>query len=129
VPDVQRAGRVRGDELDDDARALAAVAAAVGCACLQHVTDDLAVGVRREMEVDEAGTCDFDARDARIGGQRGDDALGQLARRAPCWLGEQHGDVAGEVAMGRVARAFDRELRRDGLRRHELTRERAQRGA
>ena len=49
-------------------------------------------------------------RDARIGGQRGDDALGQLARRALARLREQQRDVAREVAVRGVARALDREL-------------------
>ena len=61
----------------------------------------------REPEIDEAGAGDLDLGDARIVLQIGDEKLGQGARVHARLLGQHHGGVRGEIAVGGVARRLD----------------------
>jgi hypothetical protein len=103
VADVQRAGRVGRDELDQHAfvaRRLEAEARPR----LQHRAHDLLLGRRLEPDVDEAGAGDVDVRNpalvSRQGQQGGTQSFGQLARVEPERLGQLHRGGAGEVAVG-----------------------------
>jgi hypothetical protein len=52
-----------------------------------------------------------------IGGQRSDQLFGQVARFGACRFGQQHGGVAGEIAVFAASGALDHEIRRfDALR-------------
>ena len=109
--DVDRAGRVGGDELEVDLLAHLAGAGAVGGARLDHGARELARGRRVDGDVEEAGAGDVDARDARGGGQPGGEHLGQRPRGHPGALRQLQRDVRGPVAVVAVAGA----LHRDGL--------------
>jgi len=58
-------------------------------------------------EVDKARAGDVDRRHRLMGGQGGDQLLGQIARLHAGRLGQHHRQVAGEVAVGLVARVLD----------------------
>jgi hypothetical protein len=115
VADVQRAGRVGRDEFDDHMMAGAGIAAAVGLALLQDGARHRLLGGVGQAQVDEARTRDLGRGDQalglRIGLQGGDQAGGQLARIGLQRLGQLHRDIAGDVAVGRVARALERDVR------------------
>ncbi|MNS54903.1 hypothetical protein D3C72_877210 [compost metagenome] len=104
VADVQRAGRVGGDELHQHLAVHAALTRAVVVALGQHRAQHLGLGRGRHAQVDEAGARDLHGLDqalrARVGLHRGDDALRQLARVALERARDLHGDVAGKVAVG-----------------------------
>ena len=107
---MQRSGRIGGDEFNQHALAGAGVAAAVGRALLMDTRKLARAGSGPEIEIDETGAGDFGARHQLVGRQRGDDGLRQLARIAARRLGQPHGDVAGEVAVLRIAGALHRDL-------------------
>ncbi len=69
-------------------------------------------------EVDEAGAGDFRLAQVFMGRQGGDDFLRQVARLHAGRLGQHHGDVAGEVAVGLVAGVFDLDRRRQAFWQH-----------
>ena len=69
----------------------------------QHLVQDLRV----RADVDEAGPGDLDLCDARIVLEVGDEQLGQGARVHARFLGQHHGGVRGEIAMGGIARRLD----------------------
>lgn len=79
-----------------------------------------------DEEVDEARPGDLGAGDKSGGVERGHDGLRQLARIALERFGEDQGEVAGEVAMTDLARAFEQRDdsadvkpgRGDGARQH-----------
>jgi hypothetical protein len=104
---VQRAGRVGRDEFDDDFLAGAGAGAAVGGALRQHGLDHGLLGGGADAQVDEARAGDFGRFDqalaGRVGQQRIDQPGGQFARVHFQLLGQLHGDVAGDVAVRRVA--------------------------
>src|SRR5262245_45206942 len=70
--------------------------------------------ILRQPEVDEARAGDLGARDQPVRRQSRDDGLRQLARTPARRLGETHGDVAGEIAVLRIARSLDHHLVRGG---------------
>ena len=110
VADVQRAGRVGRDEFDDGVVALAGSAAAEGFALFQHGLDDRLLGARGHAQVDEAGAGHVGRLDqagrAGLGEQGGNQAGGQFARVGLERLGQLHRDVAGDVAVARIAWTF-----------------------
>nr|GEU28637.1 hypothetical protein [Tanacetum cinerariifolium] len=111
VAHVQRTGRVGGHEFDDHALAGAGRAVAVRCALRQHGLDHGLLGGCSDAQIDEAGTGDIDrlhqAGGGRICLERIDQARGQFARIHLELLGQLHGDVAGDVAVGRIARTLE----------------------
>ncbi len=88
----------------------------------------LRVRRRRQVEVDEARSGHFHLRDERVGGERRHDGLCQLARVAPCRLRKTQRDVAGEIAMLRVARTLDDDGGRGRGFGQEISRKRVDRG-
>jgi hypothetical protein len=102
VADVQRAGRVGRDELDQHAfvaRRLEAEARPR----LQHRAHDLLLGRRLEPHVDEAGAGDVDVRNpalvSRQGQQGGTQGFGHLARVQLEGFGELHRGGGCEVPV------------------------------
>jgi len=109
VADVQGAGRIRGDELDEHALAGARLASSVAILLVEDRRHDLLARCMRKLQVDETGTGDVGRlNDA---GQRGferlRERLRELARIAAHALGERQCNVRRVIAMRRVARAFD----------------------
>ena len=84
VANVERAHGIGRDELDLDLLARADVRAAKVVALLAHGAEDLVVGRGREVEVHEAGACDLDLGDARVGRHVVHDCLGDGAGRHVC---------------------------------------------
>ena len=66
-----------------------------------------------EEEIDEAGAGNLDLHHGVACSQPGDNLFGDVARLAPCRLGEHQRQVAGEVTVGAVAGALDHDLGRD----------------
>ncbi len=108
VAHVQRSRGVRRDELDDHALPGALLAPAIGRAEVEHAQQFQVPRGRREMEIDEARASDFDFRDELTRRQRVHDRLGDVARLALRNPGKLHCRIGGEIAVGRVAGAFDR---------------------
>ncbi len=90
---------IGGDELHLHLAALAPVAAPVGGPGGLDGAHHGLFGGGGEMDVAEAGPGDFGAGDIGRGGQRCDQAGGELAGIFPHGLGEPHGEVAGIVPM------------------------------
>ena len=110
VTDVERAHRVRGDELNLHRGALAELGAAVVGALLAHGAEDGVAGSLGEVEVDEAGAGNLNALHLVGLGQVGHDGLGDGTRRLVGELGapERHG--ARPVAVGGICRALEAEV-------------------
>ncbi len=62
---------------------------------------------RTQIKVDETGPCDLDLVDRCAVAERVDNERSDVARALACRFGEAHGDIACEIAVTRVARAFD----------------------
>ena len=63
----------------------------------------------RKCQIDKAGPGDLDLVDMRVGGEQRHDALGERARRLAGRLGEHHGGIGGEVAMGGILGRLERD--------------------
>ncbi|MCY1374011.1 hypothetical protein D9M69_613210 [compost metagenome] len=100
---VQRAGRVGRHEFDQYLLAAARGAAEVG-ALLGHGRDDGLAGRGGDAQIDEAGAGDLGAFDQAGGAglrhQGVDDGLREFAGIAAGRLGQLHGHVGGDVAVG-----------------------------
>ena len=116
VPDMQRTGRIRRHEFQQHAPSGTVRRASVGGTGCQEAADLLGVGGLGQEKVDEAGARHLDLGDCRVGGQGRPQGFGKLARILARRLGEPHRQIAGEVAVRRVARVFDleRQLPRGG---------------
>ncbi len=74
-----------------------------------------------QEKIDEAGAGDFHLANQGVGGQGGDQLLGQVTRLGACRLGQQHGSVGREVAVFAAARSLDHKIghvdavRQDGV--------------
>ncbi len=99
---MHRTGRVGRHVFDVHGLALADGASPIRITLLQHHAQHARPECTGECQVDEAGSGDLDLVDARIGGEHRHDALGELARRNAGGLGQHHGGIGGEVAVGRV---------------------------
>ena len=106
VSHVQGTGGIRRDEFHQHAPAAAQIGAAIRIPELENAPDLGVIGALVQEEIDESGAGDLDLGHRRMGGQRGFDGFGDLARVLARSLREAHGDVPGEVAMGGVARAL-----------------------
>jgi hypothetical protein len=102
---------IGGHELDVDLEAGARRGAAVVRPLLQNPAVRGGELIPGQPEVDEAGTGDLGTRD-EVGGepQLFQHALGGLPRVGALAPGKHHGEVGGEVAVARVARALEHEL-------------------
>ena len=107
VADVQRPGRIGGDEFDDRLPPGAGIAAPVGGSLREHAAHLGLPGRGRHEEIDEAGAGDLGLRDDLVRRQRGDDLLRELARVRARGLRGLHRDVRREVAVRDVAGALD----------------------
>ena len=115
VADVQRAGRVGGDEFHLHPLATTELASAKGVAALEDFVDHRVIGGWRQEEVDETGAGDLHLGDM-VGIRQGiDDPLGQFTRLAAGGFGQDQRDGAGEIAVRPVAGAFQRDVRRRGV--------------
>ena len=118
MAEVQRAGRVGRDELDQHPvgpRGLAAEAVPLA----NDLGDDRLLGGRRQPQVDEAGAGDLERVDPALHGrlalQRVDQRRGEFARILLQRLGERHRGGAGQVAVrGLLGRFEHRRERRIG---------------
>ena len=99
MADVQRAGRIGGNELDLHFLALPVGAGAVPASGVEHAGDDLLLVDLRQEQVDEAGAGDFGFFQVGRCRQRGDQLLGNFPRIAAQLLGQLQRHVAGEVAV------------------------------
>ena len=87
------------------------LAAEIG-AFADHCDQQPAPEIVGQLQVDEARTCDVGTRDVGVLDQFGDDPFSQRTRVLPGRLCQHHRRVAGQIAMGCVARRFDRDARR-----------------
>ena len=129
VADMQRAGRIRGDKLDDGALTRASLVVTVRRTKIEDARELGLIRGRRKMEVDEARTRELNFRDEIARGQCVDDRLCQLAWVRACGLGELHRDVCREVAVRCVARALDVHRRARDVSGKNVRRQGGQRGA
>ncbi|MNS68764.1 hypothetical protein D3C72_1020520 [compost metagenome] len=119
VADVHLLGQVGCRHVDHNLLRRAGLARAqvgVGQCGIQAVGQG--VGVLEEVE--EAGAGDLDLADVGAGRQGIDQFLGQVARLHAGRLGQHHGDVAGEVAVGLVPGVFHLDRRRQPFRQHTV---------
>ena len=110
VPDVQRAGGVRGHELHLDAAAFAERRAREPRAFAEDAAHHRGERLRRDAEVDEAGIGDRDRGDRGRFRQPRHDALGDLARLGASDARQGEGDGAREIPVAVPAAALDRDL-------------------
>ncbi len=86
------------------------MADAIGATFCQYGLDHRLLGSSRDPQVDEAGAGDLDGVDQgsarRVGHHGGNKSLRQLARVFLERLGQLHSNIASNVAMRRVAWAF-----------------------
>jgi len=115
---VKRAGRIRGDEFDDDVLAGARVAPSVSIALAQHAGNHLLTCGRFQPNVDETRTRHLrlfnrviERRRQRVG-----NCLRKLTRIASGRLGEHKCHVGRVVAVGGIARPLDDDRHIGGLR-------------
>jgi hypothetical protein len=108
MADMHRSGRVGGDIFYVHRFAFADGALPIG-ALLQHHAEHARPEGRCKCQVDEAWAGDLDLLDMTIGSDQGRDALGQSPRQLAGGLGQHHGRVGGEVAVGGVLRRLERD--------------------
>ncbi len=129
VAHMQRAGRVGRHELDQHALAGALLAAPVVGALLHDFRYHRLPGRCRQAQVDESWPGNFhrfhQSCARRVGHDRSRQRLGQLARVLLQRLGQLERDIAGDVAMGWVARALQNDVGLQG----GVSQQRRQRGA
>jgi hypothetical protein len=80
------------------------------------------------MEIDETRSRDLYLRDELVLRQRIDQRLRELTRILLCGFGKFQCDAGGEIAVRRIARAFDLDGLSQGFRRQKSGRQRGQRG-
>jgi hypothetical protein len=117
VADMQRPGRVGRHVFHAHRLAVAAGVAPEAIGGNMDVAHLLLPGGRREMDIDEAGTREFDLRDGVRGGQGVDQVLRQRARiglrpALAKLAGQQHRRIGREVAVRALLRSLDHELGR-----------------
>ena len=127
MADVQRPGRVRGDEFHQYAAPTAQLRPSVSGTFIEDAREFAAIGVRLDEEIQKAGAGDLDPLDGLVRRHCGQQGLGELARILARGLGELHGQVTGEVAVLRVASAFDFDAERTSRGRHHLIGQRLER--
>ena len=99
VADVQRAGRVGGDELEVHGLPGEGVVVAVAVALLDDGLGEAAGRGGVEGDVDETGARDVHRGDAVDGADAAGELVGELARAGAERLRQFHGDVGRPVAV------------------------------
>jgi hypothetical protein len=107
VADVQRAGRVRGDELQVDHVAGELLAVTVADARLDDGADQFTGRTGVQDDVQEPRPGHLDALDPGQHAEPAGQQLGDLPRRLTGLLGELHGDVGGPVAVVALLGSLD----------------------
>ena len=111
MADMQRAGRVGGNELDIDLFAVADPGIAIGSTLCQNIAEAAPPDRRVKPQIDEAGSGDLGRRHTVRRFQPGRDQRRQVARPHPRRLGQHHGRIARQVAVAGIARRIDRHAR------------------
>src|SRR2546430_3708961 len=107
---VERAGGVRGDEFDHRATGHRGGRAAIAVGLIENARDHRLARRRRQEQVNETGTGDFDAFEPWRGLDRCRDRGGELARIALQRLAELQCGVARVVAVLRLVGTLERQL-------------------
>ena len=110
VPDMQRSGRVRRDELHAHLAPRAEVDMPIARARLQHAVHHVLLGRSGDEHIDEARPGDLQFLDDIGFRQRRDQRLRDVARRFAQRLGQLHRQIAGVIAMRRQLGALDQYL-------------------
>ncbi|MNE57873.1 hypothetical protein D3C80_1528630 [compost metagenome] len=119
VANVHLFGQVRSRQVDHHLLLRASLGNAqlgIGQCGVQASSQGL--GVLEEVQKARAG--DLDLAHLLVGRQRGDDFLCQVTGLHAGRLGQHHGDVAGEVAVGLVPGVFHLDRRRQPFRQHTV---------
>ncbi len=113
MTDVQGAGRVGRDKFEQNPRVFSGWLAAVRLRLLENRREFGVIGIGAEVKIDEAWPGDFDlveiAAFAKLIDNFGRDITWTFSRG----LRQPHRNVACEVAMTRIARAFERAFDRE----------------
>ena len=112
VADLQRAGRVGGDELELHALAGRLGGAAPAVAGGDRLEQAGALPVGTDAQVDEAGRGGLGVGEQVAALDAGDDRLGDLERGQAHRAGQAHREVAGVVAVLGALRALDADFGR-----------------
>ena len=107
MTDMQRAGRIGGDEFEQDPLPLAEIGVAVARSLVENLPDH---GLKRaffEEKIDKTRAGDLGFLNQVVWRQARDDLLGQIARGQAGPLAEQQGDIARKITMRGGARGFD----------------------
>ena len=119
--DVQRAGRVGGDELEVDLLARERVRGPVRRTRGHDVGGDLALRAGGDRDVEEPGTRDVDRGHALGRPQLLGEQLAQRPRVGACLLGQLERHVGGVVAVALLPRTLHRHLARNAVGQGEPT--------
>ena len=111
--DMDRTGRVGGDELEVQGFAAKMIVLAVGAASFEHGIHHGCGGSGVEHDVDEAGAGHFHGLDAVRLDEFGGEQFGEVTRLHAGLLGQLHGGVGCPIAVRAVLRTHHGEL---GLR-------------
>ena len=108
VADVQGAGRVCRHELEQHFGRLRGRLASVVLTLFEHTLELVVESTIDQVEIDETGPGNLDPIQQFRLGQLRDDGFRELARFTAGGLGEAHREVAGKIAVPRVAGTLDR---------------------
>jgi hypothetical protein len=120
VAHVQRTGRIGRYELHQYRVAAAELRLAVFGILFQNSAEFRVVCILGQEKIDEAGAGDFDFGDGLVGRQGSQHGLREFARVLARGFRELHGDIGGEVAMQRIARASDLDGGAPQVRGHQV---------
>jgi len=110
VADVQRTGRIGGNEFDLNLFSHPLFAGAKAFTLLQYTPNHGMAGRAGNEEIDEARTGYLDLVDIFLRRQRGDDCLGKLTRRHAGRFRQGQGDIRGKVTLARIFRRRDLDI-------------------
>ncbi len=104
MADVQRTGRIGGDEFDLDPVAVAEFAGAEALTLFENARHHRVTGSAGDEKIDEPGPCHLDPDNAGLGRQPLDNGLGQRARRHTCRFRQGQRNIRREVTLARIFR-------------------------
>ncbi len=120
MADMHRTGRIGRHVFDVDALARAHGGAAETATGFEQPLQCLVPVARRYPQVDETGPRDLGGIDIRIVRHDRGDPRCQIARLQAHRFGQNHRRVAGQIAMGRIARRFDDDPREIDILQYRL---------